>query len=182
MNKLIVFLIIASIAALAFPHFFQGGGSGDSGPEDPQTPTQYSEVEEYVRKTERDLKEILERIQGAGEVSVRIYVENDGEKALAKDSRTTSRNSSSDGAARRRRPNRRPRRASSCPGRDLRRSRSFCLKRLRLRPVYWSCRGGGGREREIRNIRSRARAVRHSFKQDKDNALSSPRGYETWKK
>ena len=96
-NKLIVFLIIASIAALAFPHFFQSGGSGDSGSEDPQTPTQYSEVEEYVRKTERDLKEILERIQGAGEVSVRIYVENDGEKALAKDSRTTSRNSSSDG-------------------------------------------------------------------------------------
>ena len=30
-NKLIVFLIIASIAALAFPHFFHGGGQGRFG-------------------------------------------------------------------------------------------------------------------------------------------------------
>lgn len=96
-NKLIVFLIIASIAVLAFPHFFQGGGQGDAGDEEAQPQVQYTEVEEYVRKTEQSLKEILEQIQGAGEVSVRIYVENDGEKALAKDSRTSSRSSSSDG-------------------------------------------------------------------------------------
>lgn len=95
-NKLIVFLIVVSIAALAFPHFFQNANQGDAGDEESQTQVQYTEVEEYVRKTEQSLKEILEQIHGAGEVSVRIYVENDGEKALAKDSRTSSRSSSSD--------------------------------------------------------------------------------------
>lgn len=46
---------------------------------------EYSEFDnsEYSKKIESDLKEILEKIDGAGEVSVRVYISGTSEKVLA---------------------------------------------------------------------------------------------------
>lgn len=44
----------------------------------------------YVHDMEVSLKEILEKVDGAGEVSVRIYIDSTTEKVLAEDSRQES--------------------------------------------------------------------------------------------
>ena len=44
----------------------------------------------YVSDMESDLKEILEKIEGAGNVSVRIYIDSTTEKILAEDSKSES--------------------------------------------------------------------------------------------
>ena len=45
---------------------------------------------DYVRRMETELTEILSRISGAGQVSVRIYVDSTNEKVLAEDSKKQS--------------------------------------------------------------------------------------------
>lgn len=48
-----------------------------------QTEAGYKTEQEYVNKMEEDLKGILEKISGAGNVSVRIYIDSTNEKILA---------------------------------------------------------------------------------------------------
>lgn len=49
-----------------------------------------SAPDNYLREMENDLTEILSKIQGAGNVSVRIYIDSTAEKVLAENSKKSS--------------------------------------------------------------------------------------------
>ncbi len=85
-------LVILAIAAAALTLVFIKPGTGKDGAQksEPAASSDFVSEDEYVIKTERELRDILSKISGAGEVSVRIYIDSTNEKVLAKDSKTSS--------------------------------------------------------------------------------------------
>ncbi len=85
-------IVILAIAAAALTLVFIKPGAGRDGAEkkEPAASSELVSQDEYVTKTERELRDILSKISGAGEVSVRIYIDSTNEKVLAKDSKTSS--------------------------------------------------------------------------------------------
>lgn len=94
-NPWVIWVLVGAIAILALSGLFDGKKQKNT-----QTATEETggaqEMEAYVCQTEERLSQILEKINGAGKVSVFISVENGGEKILATDQ---SRKSSSEAAA-----------------------------------------------------------------------------------
>lgn len=84
-NKIVVWSIIIAILILFSLSFF-GGDDKDDKNKTITSNTNESTLglnNEYVIEMENDLKEILEKIQGSGTVSVRIYIDSTNEKILA---------------------------------------------------------------------------------------------------
>lgn len=86
-NPIIVCVIIAAILVLIF--FRPSGGAKKEVPSSEPVSGIGSDTE-YVKKMEEELKSILEKISGAGSVSVSIYIDSTNEKILAEDSRASS--------------------------------------------------------------------------------------------
>lgn len=91
-NKIIIWAIIIAIVVLFCVRGFDSGSDAekDSEMNSKQIMDELLIEKEYVEKMEADLKAILERISGAGDVSVRIYIESTSEKILAEDSKKQS--------------------------------------------------------------------------------------------
>ena len=95
MNMIVIWIIIIAIIVLFCIRSF---GSKDVSKTSEaknsynqyQTEAGYKTEQEYVNKMEEDLKGILEKISGAGNVSVRIYIDSTNEKILAADSKKQS--------------------------------------------------------------------------------------------
>lgn len=83
-NKIIVFVIITAVVLLAASSFFdfKGGGSNKSA-----SGSGEFDAAAYITEQERRLEQILEKINGAGKVSVYITASGGGEKTLARDSK-----------------------------------------------------------------------------------------------
>lgn len=83
-NKIIVFVIVAAVILLAASSFFdfKGGKSGKT----VSTSNEF-DAAAYISEQERRLEQILEKINGAGKVSVYITASGCGEKTLARDSK-----------------------------------------------------------------------------------------------
>ena len=87
MNMIVIWIIIIAIIVLFCIRSF---GSKDVSKTSEaknsynqyQTEAGYKTEQEYVNKMEEDLKGILEKISGAGNVSVRIYIDSTNEKIL----------------------------------------------------------------------------------------------------
>lgn len=93
-NPLVIFAVAAAALVLVF---VKPGGSTDSSEKsEPSAGTDFVSEQEYAVRMERELQNILSQISGAGEVSVRIYIDSTNEKVLAKDSKTSSEISESD--------------------------------------------------------------------------------------
>lgn len=78
-NMIIVWIIIAAIVLLAV------SGFSDNEKESAMQTEKADGTEEYVRREEKRLEVILKKINGAGDVSVYISIDNGGEKVLARD-------------------------------------------------------------------------------------------------
>lgn len=85
-SKVLVFVIIAAILILAF------SGTGSTKKEDKTIAKDGGGdelfAEQYITENEKRLETILEAVQGAGEVSVMITVEDIGEKVIAENEKT----------------------------------------------------------------------------------------------
>lgn len=79
-NRIIIIIIAAAVLLLALPSF-SGGGNSNERTSNKQT----YDTSEYVTQQEHRLEGILEKINGAGDVSVFITVSDGGEKIPAKD-------------------------------------------------------------------------------------------------
>lgn len=79
-NRIIIIIIVAAVLLLALPSF---SGGSDSGKE--TSDKQVYDTSEYVTEQEHRLEGILEKINGAGDVSVFITVSDGGEMIPAKD-------------------------------------------------------------------------------------------------
>ncbi len=85
-NPVIVWILIAAIAFLAVSSFWGGKKKEPSEQSKTETPAaEQSDKEEYLRQMEERLAKTLEKIDGAGTVSVFINIESGGEKILATD-------------------------------------------------------------------------------------------------
>lgn len=81
MNTAVVVLLILAVFFLGF------SGCEKSENEKPINKSEVFSKEEYKNQLEVNLKNTLKRINGAGEVSVLIYIDSGGEKILATDER-----------------------------------------------------------------------------------------------
>lgn len=81
-DKIIVFVIMAAVVLLAASSFFDFGSKGKSSADNADFDTNA-----YISEQERRLEQILEKINGAGKVSVYITVSGGGEKVLARDNK-----------------------------------------------------------------------------------------------
>lgn len=79
-NRIIIIIIAAAVLLLALPSFSGGGNSDRQASDKP-----IYDTSEYVTRQEHRLEGILEKINGAGDVSVFITVSDGGEKVPAKD-------------------------------------------------------------------------------------------------
>lgn len=79
-HPIVIWLIIGAILFLVLGNF-----RGDEKPSQKQTQgvTWEAETNLYLEKTEERLQKVLERIKGAGAVSVFLYFEDGGEQVLA---------------------------------------------------------------------------------------------------
>ncbi len=94
-------LIVCIIAAAALLLLFMKPSeiiNTDKTAENTETSENIGEQLEYVKMLEGDLKNILEKISGAGNVSVSIYIDSSGEKILAEDEKKESEVSESNGS------------------------------------------------------------------------------------
>lgn len=94
-NSKIVFsnkLIVVLVAAAAFFLFLSGKTPDKKNPSDISVTESKSTEEKVINteETEKRLEEILQMIDGAGDVSVMIYYSSTGEKIVASDTRTRS--------------------------------------------------------------------------------------------
>lgn len=80
-NRIIIFLILIAIVVLVITSFNNGGKKKTVAEE------KGIDVSEYISEEERRLEKVLQKIDGAGDVSVFINAEGGGEKVLAKDSK-----------------------------------------------------------------------------------------------
>ena len=81
-NKVLIVIIILAVVILAFSSFFETDDT-----ESKERLNDNYTVEKYAKDQERRLEVILKKINGAGEVSVFISVDNGGEKVLARDNK-----------------------------------------------------------------------------------------------
>ena len=83
-NKIIIFVIISAVVLLAASSFFdfKSNPSGKSAAD-----SDNFDAAAYITEQERRLEQILEKINGAGKVSVYITASGGGEKTLARDSK-----------------------------------------------------------------------------------------------
>lgn len=92
MPKMLIIIIIAAIIFLAFSDF----GTNNAKTKKTESKTDNEIIkptsDEYVRNTEKRLKEVLEKINGAGTVTVFINSDSGGEKVLAVDKKTKESN------------------------------------------------------------------------------------------
>lgn len=100
LSRSVVYICAAAIIVLFALKMFGGGETAENAkPAPSEYDTDYSE---YVRQMESSLEEIIGKIQGAGNVSVRIYIDSTAENVLAEDSKkeseTREKYSGSDGA------------------------------------------------------------------------------------
>lgn len=98
-NKAVVLVCAAAIVILFGIRIF--GGSADQAEDKGRSAIDNETVvtaDDHADRMERDLAEILEKIQGAGNVSVRIYIDSTGEKVLAEDSKQESETRESGGS------------------------------------------------------------------------------------
>ena len=83
-NKIIIFVIVSAVVLLAASSFFDfkstSSGKSAAGSDD-------FDAAAYITEQERRLEQILEKINGAGKVSVYITASGGGEKTLARDSK-----------------------------------------------------------------------------------------------
>lgn len=87
----VIWLCIIAVAALfAIRMFGLGGETGEKTEPAEKSRETITDENMYVNDMEADLKEILEKIEGAGNVSVRIYIDSTAEKILAEDSKNES--------------------------------------------------------------------------------------------
>lgn len=91
--KILIWSIIAAIAFLAFGSF-SGGEKVQSSKEKSEEKEVLSEA--YITKLEKRLVAVLEKIEGAGEVSVFLSFESGGEKILAIDEKTENEEASAE--------------------------------------------------------------------------------------
>lgn len=92
-NPAVIVIIAAAALALAFmPTRVADKKDKD---EAAQTGAEFYSGAEYTASMESELRDILSRISGAGEVSVRIYIDSTNEKVLAEESKTQSETSES---------------------------------------------------------------------------------------
>ncbi len=77
-NMIIIWLIIGAILFLAFGNF--------SGSDEKEEKKETINLSEYAKNEEKRLETSLEKINGAGDVTVYINIDGGGEKVLAKDS------------------------------------------------------------------------------------------------
>ncbi len=80
-HPVMIWMIVAAIVFLAISSFT----SGDDEPQQTEVIMSSVSAEEYVQSLEKRLKETLQKINGAGTVSVFISIEDGGEKILATD-------------------------------------------------------------------------------------------------
>ena len=92
-SPVVIFIIALAALALIFVRPTDRKAPTTAGDKAAVSPSYDSE---YAAKMEEELKYILERISGAGDVSVSIYIDSTAEKVLAKDSKTQSEISESD--------------------------------------------------------------------------------------
>lgn len=95
-SPLIVCIIVAAALLLLFMKPSEIIGT-DKTTESTEVSEGIEEQLQYAKKLEGDLKNILEKISGAGNVSVSIYIDSSGEKILAEDEKKQSEVSESDG-------------------------------------------------------------------------------------
>ena len=88
LNMVVVWLIILAILILAGSSIF-GGGATDRKSEEKQTDAAQA-ASDYVADMEEKLCETLKKIEGAGEVTVMLSIESDGEHILATDNKSKS--------------------------------------------------------------------------------------------
>lgn len=81
-NKVLIVIIILAVVILACSSFFETDDT-----ESKERSNDNYTVEKYAKDQERRLEVILKKINGAGEVSVFISVDNGGEKVLARDNK-----------------------------------------------------------------------------------------------
>ncbi len=86
-NPIIICAIIAAILVLIF---FKPSGGAKKNVASSEPAAEVESDTEYAKRMEDELKGILEKISGAGSVSVRIYIDSTNEKILAEDSRASS--------------------------------------------------------------------------------------------
>ncbi len=80
-HPVVIWMIVAAIVFLAMSSF----AGDDDEPRETGVETSFISAEEYVQSLEKRLKETLQKINGAGTVSVFISIEGGGEKILATD-------------------------------------------------------------------------------------------------
>lgn len=86
--SLLAVIIVVAAAALILLLTKSPGGTEES--RTAETPPGNASEQEYVSRMEQSLETILEKISGAGDVSVRIYIDSTGEKVLAEESKKES--------------------------------------------------------------------------------------------
>ena len=87
-NPAVIVIIAAAALVLIFAPSPGGGKKADEEPKQNETDLFFGS--EYTAAMENELRDILSRISGAGDVSVRIYIDSTNEKVLAEDSKTQS--------------------------------------------------------------------------------------------
>lgn len=90
LNKWLIFAIIIAIVVLAGSGFWGGDQKTKTENKVEKTASVETDTEQYVAQMEKRLAEVLQKINGAGEVTVMISVDNNGEKILAADSKSKS--------------------------------------------------------------------------------------------
>lgn len=83
--RVVVIIIIIAIIFLAFGNFDSSGKVKKANNELSKLYDNLITTDEYISKTEQRLKEVLEKINGAGTVAIYISIDNGGEKKLASD-------------------------------------------------------------------------------------------------
>lgn len=90
-SRIVIWLCIISIVSLfAIRTLSTDGGQKEKSEYEDKKPEAMAGDNAYVSDMEADLKEILEKIEGAGSVSVRIYIDSTTEKILAEDTKSES--------------------------------------------------------------------------------------------
>lgn len=97
-NPIIVWGIIIAVALLAGSSFFGGGDRAErkAVQENVQNLENIQTAEQYIAQAEQRLASALSKIKGAGNVSVIVSVDDDGEKVLATDDKNKSESQTDD--------------------------------------------------------------------------------------
>ena len=99
--KVLIWIIIAAIVFLAFTDFTEWNKKNESNPDTEEKEDQVNtDISEYVSQLEMRLTEALKKINGAGNVSVFINIDNGGEKILATDKKNKENTEENEGQTR----------------------------------------------------------------------------------